>query len=200
MKEELLDDDIDFPRNDDESSHEYATTKYRLLALAIDMTIFSIIMKSISTFIGSVTVSSNWTIFAMISAIFYGFIILQEFSNLNGSVGKYVLKLSVFTNKFQKISFIDSLKRTTFKLILVWLYFFYEIFPDPFINIFIKHKPNGFEYFMIIKYFLLVVCFLFFIFTIISIKKDPKHQSWYDKIAGTVVLREINKKEDTERN
>jgi uncharacterized RDD family membrane protein YckC len=53
---------------------------------------------------------------------------------------------------------------------------------------------------MIIKYFLLVVCFLFFIFTIISIKKDPKHQSWYDKIAGTVVLREINKKEDTERN
>ena len=51
MKEELLDDDIDFHRNDDESSHEYATTKYRLLALAIDMTIFSIIMKSISTFI-----------------------------------------------------------------------------------------------------------------------------------------------------
>lgn len=128
------------------------------------------------------------------------FMVPLEVSKMNGSLGKHAFKLNIFNDRFNKISITQSFLRTTFKIVLVWIYFFYETFPEPISYLLVRYNLDLFSILPFLRYILLATGFVYFAYTLMSINKDPKHQSWYDKIAGTVVLREIKKTEEAERN
>lgn len=197
MKTELLDDEIYFSINENDSSHEYALLKYRLVALFIDSAVLFFFSYIVGSFI---LFNSIWTFLSFITIVLYLYFIIQEISVLGGTIGKYLIKLSIYTDQLNKIKLIHTFKRTTFKILLIWLYVIFDTFPMPFHAILMKYSIDVSSSSFFIKIILFIATIVYFLYTILSIYKSRKQQSWYDKIAGTIVLRELKKPSEIENN
>lgn len=203
MKTELLDDEIDFPNNDENFSHEYASLKYRAVATFIDFAIIALILspsKLLPTFYNDIYLYLFLiSVFVFINLYF----IVQECGKNQSTFGKRFVKLIVTDSNFNKITVKQSFIRTSFKI--SFLYF--NILQFFFITLIFKANvvmsltdSFGEHFYKLIFIIPTILQYSFPILLVISILYDKNHIGIHDKIAKTNVLREIDLENEQEIN